>query len=283
VRDVSVVVPFRNAERHVGRCLRALEGQLPFGGTYEIVMVDDGSTDGSASIVAGFPHAKLLTQERRGGAYAARNRGVAASSGATIAFTDSDCEPRPDWLRRILEEMSDPGVAVVVGARRPAGRSSLLSLIAAYERAKDEFVFASPIADLYYGSGNNMAVRREVFDRLGPFSERRRGSDTLFVRRVVEALSPDAVRFLPELHVDHLEIATVRDYYRKLYVYGRSFRRFAPLGRVRPLTTRERLGVWRATVESRPPRDAAALLGVLALGVLFWWAGSLSGLVREAT
>ena len=131
-----------------------------------------------------------------------------------------------------------------------------------------------------HGLGGNHA---SWFQQVGPFSERRRGSDTLFVRRVVEALSPDAVRFLPELHVDHLEIATVRDYYRKLYVYGRSFRRFAPLGRVRPLTTRERLGVWRATVESRPPRDAAALLGVLALGVLFWWAGSLSGLVREAT
>jgi glycosyltransferase involved in cell wall biosynthesis len=282
VRDVTVVVPFRNAERHVGRCLRALEGQLPFGGTCEIVMIDDGSTDGSAGVVAGFPRARLLSQERRG-AYAARNRGVAASSGATIAFTDADCEPRPDWLRQIVEEMSDPSVAVVVGARRPAGRSSLLSLIAAYERAKDEFVFASPIADLYYGSGNNMAVRREVFDRLGPFSERRRGSDTLFVRRVVDALSPDAVRFLPELRVDHLEIATVRDYYRKLYVYGRSFRRFAPLGHVRPLTNRDRLRVWRTTVESRPPGDAAALLGALAIGVLFWWAGSLSGLVREAT
>src|SRR5207253_10391194 len=99
----------------------------------------------------------------------------------------------------------------------------------------------------------------------------------LFVRRVVEALSPDAVRFVPELRVDHLEIASVRDYYRKLYVYGRSFRRFGRLGRVRPLTNRERLRVWRRTIESRPPADAVALLGALALGVLFWWAGSLSG------
>src|SRR5207248_1337678 len=220
VRDVSVVVPFRDAERHVGRCLRALEGQLPFGGTYEVVMVDDGSTDGSAGIVAGFPSARLLSLERRS-AYAARNRGVAASTGATIAFTDSDCEPRPDWLERIGEAMTEPSVAVVVGARRPAGRSPVLSLVAAYERAKDEFIFASRIPDLYYGSANNMAVRREIFERFGPFSERPRGSDALFVRRVVEALSPDAVRFLPELHVDHLEIATVRDYYRKVYVYGR--------------------------------------------------------------
>ena len=250
MRDVSVVVPFRDAERHVGRCLRALEGQLPFGGTYEVVMVDDGSTDGSAGIVAGFPSARLLSLERRS-AYAARNRGVAASTGATIAFTDSDCEPRPDWLERIAEAMTDPSVAVVVGARRPAGRSSVLSLVAAYERAKDEFIFASRIPDLYYGSANNMAVRREIFERFGPFSERPRGSDALFVRRVVEALSPDAVRFLPELHVDHLEIATVRDYYRKVYVYGRSFRRFGPLGRVRPLTNGERLRIWRATVASR--------------------------------
>src|SRR2546421_3245342 len=281
LRDVSVVVPFRNAERHVGRCLRALESQLPFGGSYEIVMVNDASTDGSAAIVGRFP-ARLVSENGRG-AYAARNRGVALSTGSTIAFTDSDCEPGSDWLRQIAQAMADPAVAVIVGARRPAGRSFVLSLIAAYERAKDEFIFASRVADLYYGSTNNMAVRREIFERFGPFLERRRGSDALFVRQVVEALSPDAVRYVPDMEIDHLEVATVGDYYRKAYVYGRSFRRFGPLGRVRPLTNGERLRIWRATAASLSRVQAVALLAALALGALFWWAGSVSGLLREAT
>jgi len=259
LRDVSVIVPFRNAERHVGRCLRALESQLPFGGSCEIVMVDDASTDGSAALVASFPGARLVPENGRG-AYAARNHGVALSTGSTIAFTDSDCEPGSDWLRQIAQAMADPAVAVIVGARRPAGRSFVLSLIAAYERAKNEFIFASRDADLYYGSTNNMAVRREIFERFGPFLERRRGSDALFVREVVEVLSPDAVRYLPDMQVDHLEVATVGGYYRKAYVYGRSFRRFGPLGRVRPLTNGERLRIWRATAAlglARPGSRAA--------------------------
>ena len=101
------------------------------------------------------------------------------------------------------------------------------------------------------------------------------------MRRVVAALSPDAVRYSPELHVEHLEIATLRDYYRKAYVYGRSFRRFGPRGPVRPLRTRERLRVWQRAVEARPRAEAAALLAVLAAGAASWCAGSLSGLVRE--
>src|SRR2546423_9995020 len=156
---VSIVVPFRDASRYVGRCLRALESQLPLGGDYEIVMVDNGSTDDSAAIVARSQRARLVS-EHKPGAYAARNRGVAVAGGAVIAFTDADCEPRPDWLREIAATLSDPAVAVVVGARLPAGRTRPLALVTEYERAKDDFIFASRIPDLYYGSTNNMAVRR---------------------------------------------------------------------------------------------------------------------------
>jgi glycosyltransferase involved in cell wall biosynthesis len=280
--DVSVVVPFHNTERHIGRCLRALERQLPFGGSYEIVMVDNGSTDGSAQFVRASGRARLLS-ERRPGAYAARNTGVAASSGSVIAFTDSDCAPEPEWLRRITEQMSDRRIAVVLGARSPAGRSHALGLVARYERAKNDFIFGSGIPDLYYGWTNNMAVRRDVFERLGPFAERLRGSDALFVRRVVDALSPESVRYTNEICVEHLEIRRLVDYYRKVFVYGRSFRRFGPLGHVRPLRTRERLHVWRRTARSGSPADAAALFALLAAGAVFWWAGSVSGLAFEAT
>jgi len=282
VVEISVVIPFRNAERHIGRCLRALEEQLPFDGSYEVVVVDNGSTDGSAQIVAASDRARLLREDKRG-AYAARNTGVASSSGALIAFTDSDWAPQPDWLRRIVEHMSDPSVAVVLGARMPVGHSRGLELVARYERAKNDFIFGSGISDLYYGWTSNMAVRREVFEAIGPFVERLRGSDALFVRRVVHDLSLESVRYSSEIQVEHLEIRRVADYYRKLFVYGRSFRRFGPLGHVRPLRTRERLHVWRRTIQSGSPAEAAALLGLLAAGLVFWWAGSLSGFVRETT
>ena len=103
------------------------------------------------------------------------------------------------------------------------------------------------------------------------------------MRRVVHDLSLESVRYSSEIQVEHLEIRRVVDYYRKLFVYGRSFRRFGPLGHVRPLRTGERLHVWRRTIQSGSSAEAAALLGLLSAGLVFWWAGSLSGFVPETT
>jgi hypothetical protein len=71
-------------------------------------------------------------------------------------------------------------------------------------------VFDSGHSDLYYASANNMAVRRRTLEELGGFEERRRGGDTLFVRRVVEARSPAAVSYASQMVVRHLEVAAVQ-------------------------------------------------------------------------
>jgi len=270
-------VPFRNAERHLPACLDALAAQAPFDGSYEIIAADDGSTDGSAEIARRFDGVRLVGSEGRG-AYAARNSALAAAQGDVFAFTDADCAAEPDWLRTHVAELEDPQVAVVVGARPPGGTSSALSLVAAYEQTKDEFIFGSANPSLYYGSTNNMAVRREVFAAHGPFVERRRGSDTLFVRRVVDALSCESVRYRPDARVRHLEIQRVADYYRKLFVYSRSLRRLRDDARVRPLRTGQRLRVWRRAMRNRgaSQAEAAALLAVLATGAIFWGLGRLS-------
>jgi hypothetical protein len=72
-------------------------------------------------------------------------------------------------------------------------------LVAAYERTKDAYVFGGRRTHLYYASAQNLAVRRTAFERLGLFRERRRGSDTLLVRRAITAGPPDAVRYSPLL------------------------------------------------------------------------------------
>jgi glycosyltransferase involved in cell wall biosynthesis len=270
---ISVVVPFRNGEPHIERCLDALAAQEPFDGESEIVLVDDGSTDRSAEVAAA-RGIRVLRSDGRG-PYAARNTGVRATTGDVVALTDADCEPARDWLGRIAEEFEREGTAIVVGPRLPADRRRL-SLIAAYERAKDAYVFGGRRTELYYASAQNMAVSRAAFDRLGMFRERRRGSDTLLVRRAIANGAAEGVRYSPRLVVRHLEIDGLRDYYAKCLVYGRSIGSLngAP---GRPLTASERLHVWREAVRSErlSPARGFALLAALAGGAACWGVGYL--------
>ena len=93
----SVVVPAYQSAATIGGTLDALARQ-DLDEPYEVIVVDDGSTDGSAEIAERAGVTSVLRQPNLGPA-AARNAGVAAAAGDAIAFTDADCLPEPDWLR----------------------------------------------------------------------------------------------------------------------------------------------------------------------------------------
>jgi glycosyltransferase involved in cell wall biosynthesis len=88
----SVIVPAYNAESTIGKCLDALERQNIPRDEYEVIVVDDGSTDNMPGIVKRFP-VKYISQQNKGPA-SARNRGAGEAKGEIILFTDSDCVPR---------------------------------------------------------------------------------------------------------------------------------------------------------------------------------------------
>ncbi|MBP8846398.1 MAG: glycosyltransferase [Thermoanaerobaculia bacterium] len=111
--DVSVVIPTFNRRRILGEVLQALDDQQgapPF----EIVVVDDGSTDGTFDWLGERATAhpvRRLRQQNRGPA-AARNRGVAAAAGAIVAFLGDDTVPEPGWLAaHWAEHQASPGAA----------------------------------------------------------------------------------------------------------------------------------------------------------------------------
>ncbi len=153
---VSVIVPARDAAVTVGRTLDALAAQ-DFGDR-EVVVVDDGSTDETTTVAGDRPGVHLVCQHPQGPA-AARNRGVAESSGALLAFTDADCFPDPGWLSagvRALERWE-----LVQGRVTPDPGAAIGPF--------DRTIWVIGESGLYESA--NLLMRRTTFEQLGGFEE----------------------------------------------------------------------------------------------------------------
>jgi len=275
--QISVIVPVFNGAKTLRLCLESLLSQDYPADAYEIIVVNNNSTDGSAALAAQFARVRLL-HERRQGSYAARNHAVARASGAILAFTDADCVAGKQWLCNISREMSEATTEIVLGNCQPGSQTVWLDLWADYEHFKHEFVFGGNARELYFGYTSNMSVRRASFERHGPFLERRRGSDTIFVRKVVNAVGCSSVVYRPDVRVCHLELDSVAALYRKLYIYGRSSRLYGRVARCRSLSWSQRANIYRRTVRELGYSRGRALdlLVLLVAGAVFWTLGTWS-------
>jgi glycosyltransferase involved in cell wall biosynthesis len=127
---ISVVIPAFNAEATLAGCLQSLAAQREPHPPFEIIVVDDGSDDGTARIAESFG-VRLLRTPHRGAAYA-RNCGVTHSQGDILLFTDADCEPAPDWMQALSRPFEDPAVAGARGVYRST-QTSLVARFVQYE------------------------------------------------------------------------------------------------------------------------------------------------------
>lgn len=238
--SVSVVVPFFNSERYLAACIESLLAQENVGGPFEILLVDNRSTDASASIAARYPGVTVL-EESTPGAYAARNAGIRRAVATVIAFTDADCVAYPDWLRSILDGREDPRTAILVGHfRYPPNASLKLRLLGAYENAKAEYVIDRSEPAHRFAYSNNMAVRASVFEELGPFEEWQRAADSELVHRLA-ARRPDLeLTYHRSMRSTHLEFVRGRQRARRLKLYSRTNSQIATF---RELGVAQRLGV----------------------------------------
>ncbi|GGE48906.1 glycosyl transferase [Agaricicola taiwanensis] len=175
--QISVLVPVWNDERRIGLCLDALLAQSLAPEQFEIIVIDNGSTDGTAAVVSEYAGVILLREDKPG-SYAARNTGLAHARGIYVAFTDSDCIPDREWLERGLaavKDREDVGVAAGrVAFREPEGDYSRACLN--YERhlsmRQDENAANG------YAITANWFCRKDLLLSMGGFnSELRSGGD----------------------------------------------------------------------------------------------------------
>jgi glycosyltransferase involved in cell wall biosynthesis len=171
-RTVSVVIPCLNAAATLPSLVRGLRAQtLPEGVELEIVVVDNGSTDGSPRVAAGLP-ARLVTESRPGPA-AARNAGVRAARGEVIVFLDADTRPADDRLiaEHLATFAAHPDAGIAGGAiTHDPEQPGLLPFA---ENATGLFNWHNrlPARELTFQPTGNMAFRRSLFDTVGPLDE----------------------------------------------------------------------------------------------------------------
>ena len=163
---VSVIVCTRNGNARIGRCLRALENLADL--QHEVLVVDDGSSDGTADFVARtFPQVRLLRLPPVG-LSAARNAGAAAAGGQIYAFTDDDCAADHEWLGRLRRVFADGRFAAAGGPNLPPRpRSWREAVVCAAPGAPSHVLLDDEEAE--HLPGCNLAVTRAAFEAIGGF------------------------------------------------------------------------------------------------------------------
>ena len=243
---VSVIVCSYNGGGTLAACLDSL-GKLNYP-DYEVILVDDGSTDDTAYIAAQFPRVRYIHQPNHGLSHA-RNSGAAAAKGEVLAYTDSDCMVDGDWLYYLIGTLVSGEYAGVGGPNvTPPARNWIQACVAAAPGGPSHVLLTDIIAE--HIPGCNMAFYRSAFERVGGFDPEyhKAGDDVDFCWRLQQAGC--VIAFSPTAIVWHYRRFTLLAFLKQQDGYGEaeSLLRFKHLIFFGPTGTAK----WRGQIYGTP-------------------------------
>jgi glycosyltransferase involved in cell wall biosynthesis len=216
-RSASIIIPTFNGASRIGNCLDSLVKQTT-DRDIEILVVDDGSTDNTASLVRSYSSVRLIAQAN-GGPASARNRGALEATGKILLFTDDDCVPMPDWLDAMLEPFQDSDVVGAKGIYRTHQQSLAARFVQIEYEDKYRMMAGLPSIDFIdtYSAG----FRRDRFLEMA-------GYDTSFPVACAEDIELSyrmsargwKMKFVPAAIVYHTHPDTFLRYLKKKYKFA---------------------------------------------------------------
>ncbi len=230
IPQATVAVCTRDRPDDMKLCLEALMRLQQDG--QELLIIDNyPSSDATYRVVQQYPSVRYVREDRPG-LDIARNRALLEAKHEFIAFTDDDAAPDPFWLRNLLRNFDDPLVLCVNGMTMPIELETDAQIFfqragglgRGFKRAVYDCAVNDPLQAWQAGAGTNMALRRSLVERIGPFDEGldvgtpvRGGGDTDIFRRILAAgfrivYDPEAVNW----HRHRRDWAGLR---RQLYGY----------------------------------------------------------------
>ncbi|MGZ8899157.1 MAG: glycosyltransferase, partial [Limisphaerales bacterium] len=217
VPKVSVVVATYNGDRTLEACLKSLrELNYP---SYEVILVDDGSTDRTESICKQFPTVCYIKHERNQGLSTARNTGIRAAQGEIVAFTDSDCRADEDWLFYLVGDLLNSEFAGIGGHNLlPPEDIWIAAVVMVSPGGPAHVMITDRLAE--HIPGCNMAFYKWALEEIGGFDPlfRKAGDDVDVCWRLQQ--HGYTLGFSPAGFVWHYRRATVRDYLKQQQGYG---------------------------------------------------------------
>lgn len=162
---VSVIVPAYNARNTIRQCIEALLSQKYPRENYEVIVIDDGSADGTADAVKAYP-VKYMYQTNKGPA-TARNAGAREAQGEIILFTDSDCVPSDNWIAEMIKPFEDKEVVAVKGGYKTR-QKSMVARFAQLE-FEERFEMLKKVESIDMVDTYSAGYRKEIFLQMGGF------------------------------------------------------------------------------------------------------------------
>lgn len=210
---ISAIVPVRNGAHSLPALLRSLRGQTLAAERFEVIVVDNDSSDGTADVAAS--HGARVVREPIANISRARNRGAEAATSALYAFTDADCIPDPGWLDQLLGHAHlAPLVAGDVKLRTSLRPNNIERFEALWRFGQESWVKQG------WAATANLLVHADAFERLGGFDQgyHHYGEDADFCLRGRNA--GIALGYCATAVVEHDGERALRPFLRRAFMHG---------------------------------------------------------------